>query len=65
MSAVSETTGFLDEFRARAEAISTACDIIAETAPLIEAHNLDLDTVRDALLAEFAPTRAGAGLVPR
>ena len=25
MSAVSETTGFLDEFRARAEAISTAC----------------------------------------
>jgi heterodisulfide reductase subunit D len=28
-------------------------EIIAETAPLIEAHRLDLDTVRDALLAEF------------
>jgi Fe-S oxidoreductase len=27
--------------------------IIAETAPRIEAHRLDLDTVRDALLAEF------------
>jgi hypothetical protein len=39
-------------------------DIIAETAPLIEAHNLDLDTVRDALLAEFAPARAGAPPVP-
>ncbi len=29
-------------------------DIIADTAPLIAAHNLDLDTVRDALAAEFA-----------
>ncbi len=28
-------------------------DIIVETAPLIEAHRLDLDTVRDALAAEF------------
>jgi heterodisulfide reductase subunit D len=28
-------------------------EIIAETAPLIEAHRLDLDTVRDALMAEF------------
>jgi hypothetical protein len=27
--------------------------IIADTLPLIEAHRLDLDTVRDALLAEF------------
>ncbi len=27
--------------------------IIVETAPQIEAHRLDLDTVRDALLAEF------------
>jgi heterodisulfide reductase subunit D len=31
-------------------------EIIVETAPLIEAHRLDLDTVRDALLAEFAKT---------
>jgi hypothetical protein len=28
-------------------------DIIVETAPLLEAHRLDLDTVRDTLLAEF------------
>jgi len=27
--------------------------IIVETAPMIEANRLDLDTVRDALLAEF------------
>lgn len=29
--------------------------IIAETSPLIAAHGLDLDTVRDALLFEFSP----------
>ena len=29
------------------------------TAPRIKAHNIDLDTVRGALLAEFAPRRAG------
>ena len=28
-------------------------DIIVETAPLIEANRLDLDTVRDALISEF------------
>jgi hypothetical protein len=28
-------------------------DIIVETAPLIEANRLDLETVRDALAAEF------------
>jgi heterodisulfide reductase subunit D len=28
-------------------------DIIAETSPLIAAHKLDLDTVRDALIQEF------------
>ncbi len=28
-------------------------DIIAETSPLIAAHGLDLDTVRDALIQEF------------
>jgi heterodisulfide reductase subunit D len=28
-------------------------DIITETAPMIAAHGLDLDTVRDALIAEF------------
>ena len=39
----------------RLKQIRDVDDIIVETAPLIEAHNLDLDTVRDALLAEFAP----------
>ena len=34
-------------------------DIIVETAPLIEAHRLDLDTVRDALAAEFGAKAGG------
>jgi heterodisulfide reductase subunit D len=33
-------------------------DIIVEAAPLIEAHRLDLDTVRDALAAEFGAKSA-------
>jgi heterodisulfide reductase subunit D len=33
--------------------------IIAETAPMIAAHQLDLDTVRDALLAEFGGKAGG------
>jgi heterodisulfide reductase subunit D len=33
-------------------------EIIEETAPLIEAHRLDLDTVRDALMAEFGAKAA-------
>lgn len=49
----------------RLKQIRDVDDIIVETAPLIEAHNLDLETVRDALLAEFAPGRASTGLVPR
>jgi hypothetical protein len=32
-------------------------DIIVETSPLIAAHGLDLDTVRDALMFEFFPGR--------
>jgi heterodisulfide reductase subunit D len=48
----------------RLKQIRDVDDIIVETAPLIEAHNLDLETVRDALLAEFAPGRAGTGSVP-
>jgi heterodisulfide reductase subunit D len=35
-------------------------DIIVETSPLIAEHNLDLDTVRDALLQEFAAAPAAA-----
>jgi heterodisulfide reductase subunit D len=37
----------------RLKAMGDIDEIIAETAPLIETHRLDLDTVRDALLAEF------------
>jgi heterodisulfide reductase subunit D len=43
----------------RLKQIRDVDDIIVETAPLIEARNLDLDTVRDALLAEFAPASDG------
>jgi heterodisulfide reductase subunit D len=37
----------------RLKLIGEIDEIIVETAPLIEANRLDLDTVRDALLAEF------------
>jgi Fe-S oxidoreductase len=37
----------------RLKAIKDIDDIIVETAPLIEANRLDLDTVRDALAFEF------------
>jgi heterodisulfide reductase subunit D len=37
----------------RLKAIRDVDDIIVETSPLIAAHGLDLDTVRDALLQEF------------
>ena len=37
----------------RLKQIGDIDEIIAETAPLIEANRLDLDTVRDALLFEF------------
>jgi heterodisulfide reductase subunit D len=37
----------------RLKQIKEIDDIIVETAPLIEANKLDLDTVRDALAAEF------------
>lgn len=43
----------------RLKLIGDIDEIIVETAPLIEAHRLDLDTVRDALLAEFG-AKAGA-----
>jgi heterodisulfide reductase subunit D len=49
----------------RLKQIRDVDDIIVETAPLIEAHNLDLETVRGALLAEFSPGRADTGSVPR
>jgi Fe-S oxidoreductase len=41
----------------RLKLIGDIDEIIVETAPLIEAHRLDLDTVRDALLAEFGANK--------
>ncbi|HEV2334120.1 MAG TPA: (Fe-S)-binding protein [Stellaceae bacterium] len=43
----------------RLKLIGDIDEMIAETAPLIEANHLDLDTVRDALLAEFGANAAG------
>ena len=43
----------------RLKLIGDIDEMIVETAPLIEANHLDLDTVRDALLAEFG-AKAGA-----
>ena len=37
----------------RLKVIGDIDEIIIESAPLVEAHRLDLDTVRDALFAEF------------
>jgi Fe-S oxidoreductase len=41
----------------RLKLIGDIDEIIVETAPLIEANRLDLDTVRDALLAEFGSSK--------
>ena len=43
-----------DDAYRRLKQIKDIDDIIVETAPLIEANRLDLDTVRDALAWEFA-----------
>jgi heterodisulfide reductase subunit D len=43
-----------DDAYKRLKQIKDIDDIIVETAPLIETHKLDLDTVRDALAWEFA-----------
>src|SRR5438477_4313719 len=53
-----------DSFK-RLKQIGEIDQIIAETAPLIEANRLDLDTVRDALLAEFGAKRASAPRLPK
>jgi Fe-S oxidoreductase len=41
----------------RLKLIGDIDEIIVETAPLIETNRLDLDTVRDALLAEFGASK--------
>src|SRR5437868_6032724 len=47
-----------DSFK-RLKQIGDIDQIIAETAPFIEANRLDLDTVRDALLFEFGAKPGG------
>src|SRR6185312_15471465 len=49
----------------RLKLIGDIDQIIVDTAPMIDANRLDLDTVRDALLAEFGAKAGGAGSVPR
>ena len=43
----------------RLKLIGDIDEMIVEMAPLIEANRLDLDTARDALLAEFGAGAAG------
>ena len=43
----------------RLKLIGDIDEMIVETAPLIEANHLDLDTVRDALFAEFGANAGG------
>ena len=50
---------YSEDLYKRLKLIGDIDEMIVETAPLIEAHRLDLDTVRDALLAEFG-AKAGA-----
>ena len=59
MEILGEGLGFNSEdLYKRLKLIGDIDDIIVETSPLIAAHNLDLDTVRDALLTEFAAPSA-------
>ena len=54
MELLGEGLGFdSEDLYRRLKLLGDIDEIIVETAPLIEAHRLDLDTVRDALLAEF------------
>ena len=50
----------------RLKMIKDVDDVIVETSPLIAAHGLDLEEVRDALLQEFGAAGApGEGAPPR
>ena len=44
---------YSEDLYKRLKLIGDIDEMIVETAPLIEANRLDLDTVRDALFAEF------------
>ena len=60
MELLGEGLGFdSEDCYKRLKQIREIDDIIVETAPMIAAHGLDLDTVRDALAFEFAGAKAG------
>jgi heterodisulfide reductase subunit D len=48
-----------DDLYKRLKLIGDIDDIIVETSPLIAEHELDLDTVRDALFQEFGGSVRG------
>ena len=59
MEILGEGLGFhAEDLFKRLKQIRDVDDIIVETSPMIAAHGLDLDTVRDALAAEFGAPRA-------
>jgi len=49
---------YAEDLYKRLKLIGDVDDIIIETSPLIAAHGLDLETVRDALLQEFGASAA-------
>jgi hypothetical protein len=75
MEILGEGLGLLSEdLYKRLKLIGEIDEIIVESTPMIEANRLDLDTVRDALLAEFGanagrtrqlPEKAPSGMVPQ
>jgi heterodisulfide reductase subunit D len=74
MEILGEGLGFASEdLYKRLKQLGDIDEIIVESAPMIEANRLDLDTVRDALFAEFGanparsrqlPEKAPSGMVP-
>ena len=74
MEILGEGLGLVSEdLYKRLKLIGEIDEIIVESAPMIEANRLDLDTVRDALFAEFGanparsrqlPEMASSGMVP-
>jgi hypothetical protein len=50
---------YSEDLYKRLKLIGDIDEMIVETAPLIESNRLQLDTVRDALLAEFGGTAGG------
>jgi heterodisulfide reductase subunit D len=65
MEILGEGLGLVSEdLYKRLKLIGEIDEIIVESAPMIEANRLDLDTVRDALFAEFGANPARSGQLP-